>query len=446
MTAPAASSLWDRIGLPRPLLFGYIAVLLFMIGDGVESNFITPFLVDTGLTEHTAAAVITVYGVFTSVGAWFSGTLSNIWSPVTVMRIGAIAWIILEAAFLLLAVPAGNEPLIFALYGLRGVAYPLFAYAFLLWIQVAVRPEHAGGASGWFWFAYTAGLPTLGSALAAVTIPQIGSYATLWVAFVIVAAGGVIGAWGVREVHGWRPLADRTATDFSVAHELGRGVTVMRRYPRLAVAAVVRVINMAPYFGFFVFFPFYFTERIGLTTSQYLLVVTAMGLFGLLADPFLGRLGDVFGWRRTVTWIGSVGSAVAVIALYWIPQLTPGVLWVPLVLAGVYGITLAGFIPLTAMMTSMVPLPEKGNAMATYSLAAGLCVFIGPVTYSLLGTALGYAGVVLVYAGLYVLAAVLTHRCLRTPADPGENRRQVSGKSFTPGDAGLRAEEASPRV
>ena len=417
----------DRAGLPRPLLIGYLAVLLFMIGDGIESNFISPFLVETGLTQQSAATVITVYGVFASIGAWFSGTLSNIWAPATVMRIGAALWVVLEAAFLLVAVPSGSEALIFALYGLRGLAYPMFAYAFLLWIQVAVPAERVGGASGWFWFAYTAGLPTIGSLIAAVAIPVVGSYATLWLGLALVALGGVIGGWCVKEVHGERPLADRSAPDFSVSGELGRGVTVMIRYPRLAIAAAVRVINMAPYFGFFVFFPFYFTQQIGLSTSQYLLVVTAMGLFGLLADPFLGRLGDAFGWRRTVTWVGGVGSAVAVLALFWIPQATPGVLWVPVLLAGFYGITLAGFIPLTAMMTSMVPLPEKGNAMATYSLAAGLCVFIGPVTYSLLGTALGYAGVVAVYAGLYVLGAVVTHLFLRTEKDPGGRRATASG-------------------
>lgn len=124
----------------------------------------------------------------------------------------------------------------------------------------------------------------------------------------------------------------------------------------------------------------------------------------------------------------SVGRAVLVLAvealLYWIPRLAPGALWVPLLLAGIQGVTLAGFIPLTAMMTSVVPLSEKSNAMATYNLAAGLCVFIGAVTYSLLRTALGYGGVVLVYPGFYLLTAVLTHRYLRIRADPGEHRRQ----------------------
>jgi hypothetical protein len=50
------------------------------------------------------------------------------------------------------------------------------------------------------------------------------------------------------------------------------------------------------------------------------------------------------------------------------------------------------------------------------------------VTYSLLGQALGYAGVVAVYAGLYLLGAVITHLFLRTEQDPGGGRTPVGGR------------------
>ena len=49
----------------------------------------------------------------------------------------------------------------------------------------------------------------------------------------------------------------------------GRGLLLLRRHPQLAVPAAVRVINRAPCFEFFVFFPFYFTRTIGLSTSEY---------------------------------------------------------------------------------------------------------------------------------------------------------------------------------
>ncbi|MBT2523472.1 hypothetical protein [Arthrobacter sp. ISL-28] len=49
------------------------------------------------------------------------------------------------------------------LYGVRGFGYPLFAYGFLVWILAASPAKRLGSAVGWFYFAFTGGLPTLGS-------------------------------------------------------------------------------------------------------------------------------------------------------------------------------------------------------------------------------------------------------------------------------------------
>ena len=36
------ASLLDGVGIPRPLFWGFVGCLLFMIGDGVESGFLSP--------------------------------------------------------------------------------------------------------------------------------------------------------------------------------------------------------------------------------------------------------------------------------------------------------------------------------------------------------------------------------------------------------------------
>ena len=54
-TRPA---LLDRLGLPRPLAWGFVGLLLFMVGDGVESGYIAPFLASHGAGTETNAAVI----------------------------------------------------------------------------------------------------------------------------------------------------------------------------------------------------------------------------------------------------------------------------------------------------------------------------------------------------------------------------------------------------
>ena len=92
------------------------------------------------------------------------------------MWAGLVIWVTFEVAFLRFGVRSGDDRLIMLLYALRGFGYPLFAFGFLVWITASVPAGRLGTAVGWFWFAFTGGLPTLGSLLASVTVPRIGEY------------------------------------------------------------------------------------------------------------------------------------------------------------------------------------------------------------------------------------------------------------------------------
>ena len=72
--------------MPKALVLGYVGVLLFMIGDGVESGFIAPYMADHGAgTDVRAGYVITVYGIAVMLASWFSGALCQVWGPRRVM-------------------------------------------------------------------------------------------------------------------------------------------------------------------------------------------------------------------------------------------------------------------------------------------------------------------------------------------------------------------------
>jgi len=154
----------ERIGIPHPLRWGFVGVLIFMVGDGVETSFLSAYLADPaggGLDGAQASfATVTLYGVAALIASWFSGTLSAIWGPRRVMWLGAGIWLVLEVVFLFVAIPAQNAALIITVYAVRGLAYPLFAFSFLVWIQTISKPRMRGSAAGWFWFAFTGGLPT----------------------------------------------------------------------------------------------------------------------------------------------------------------------------------------------------------------------------------------------------------------------------------------------
>ena len=78
---PEPQGLIEKMGLPRPLIWGFVGLLLFMVGDGVESGYISPFLQAHGAgTETNAGLVITIYGLFVTLGSWSAGTSTTAWT------------------------------------------------------------------------------------------------------------------------------------------------------------------------------------------------------------------------------------------------------------------------------------------------------------------------------------------------------------------------------
>lgn len=403
--APGAAdrSLVARLGIPRPLAWGFLGVLIFMIGDGVEAGYLSPYLVDRGLSTQQVALLFTTYGVTAGAAAWLSGALSDLWGPRRVMMLGLAVWAAFQVLFLVVAVPTLNFPLLLVGYGLRGLGYPLFAFGFLVWVAAATPRRRLGTAVGWFWFAFTGGLPTLGSLVAAALIPVIGGYATLWAALGLIVVGGLIALYCVKEPTGYRRLAP--PGERPLATLLG-SITILWRNPRVGLGSLVRTINTAPQFGFLVFMPMFFTETIGFSLGQWLRLLTVMFATNIVFNLLFGIIGDRFGWRRTVAWCGGVGSAVTTLLLYYVPVAAGPQYGLALLVAAAYGATLAGYVPLSALMPSLAP-EHKGQAMSALNLGAGASVMAGPAIVGLLIGPLGVQGVMLVFSALYVVSAVM---------------------------------------
>ncbi len=89
-----------RIGIPRPLFWGFVGVLIFMIGDGIEISFVSKYLSSLeggGLAGSQASfATVTAYGAAVAIWSYFSETLSSIWGLRRVMWLGAAWWIVFE--------------------------------------------------------------------------------------------------------------------------------------------------------------------------------------------------------------------------------------------------------------------------------------------------------------------------------------------------------------
>lgn len=417
MTKPPPCSLITRLGIPPTLAWGYLGLLLFMIGDGVESGYLSPYLIDQGISASRVALLFTVYGIAAGVAAWLSGVLSELWGPRRVMGAGLAVWCAFQVLFLTAAVPLASYPLMMLAYGLRGLGYPLFAYGFLVWIAGVAPQARLSTAMGWFWFAFTGGLPTLGSLTASGLIPHIGAYATLWAALALVAAGGLIALLLVRDDRGGR--RPRTGGDGPLA-TLAGSVTILWRNPRVGAGAVVRTINTASQFGFFVILPVHFTRTVGFSLTQWLHLLSAMFATNIVANLLCGMIGDRFGWRRTIAWFGGAGCTASTLLLFYVPQAAGANFPLALVVAAFYGATLAGYVPISALMPSLEP-RHKGQALAALNLGAGASTFVGPAVVAAFAGPLGVEGVVWIFAGMYAAGTALTV-FLKLPDEPGTDR------------------------
>jgi len=408
--AHAAIPFAERIGMHPELAIGYLGLLLFMVGDGVEAGFLSPLLIDLHFTSAQVALVFTAYGAAAALASWLSGALSDIFGPKKVMAAGLLIWLGFEMPFLSAGIAHANYPVILISYGLRGFGYPLFAYGFLVWVAAVTPERYLATAIGWFWSARTGGLPTLGALLASFTVPFIGAYKTLWFSVALVAAGGLITLFGVRESHGMIPLSTTGENPLRV---LLTGISIVWKHPKVGLGGIVATITTTSEFGFLVFLPIYFIHTVGFTLQQWLQILSVMFATNVVANLFWGWVGDKIGWRRTITFVGACGCAVTTLGLYYVPHLA-GANYALVMAAGMaYGIALAGFVPIAAIMAILAP-ESRGAAMSIMNLGSGMSTWIGPAIAGLFLPLLGVSGVIWIFALMYVAAAAISYT-LRLP-------------------------------
>ncbi|MBS1073777.1 MFS transporter [Gluconobacter sp. Dm-73] len=402
-TMVPTASLLPASRLPRSFALQYAGLLVFMIGDGVEVGYLSPFLVQTGQTEHFVALLFTAYGLAAALAAWFSGLLCDIFSSRTVMTAGLLFWVLPQILFLGVAIPAHSPALLLLTYGLRGAGYPLFSYGLLTLLVTTVRQDRLGRAVGLFWFCFTCGLPTVGSIVAQLLLPVYGQYVTLWIALLGVGAGGVLAILPLPAT----PRSQKGSLK-DIGPTLRETVRQVRHNPGVGLACIVRAVNSSATHGLIVFMPFFFTSRLGLSQDVWIRFLEIIFASNIVFNLLIGFASDYISWRQTVIWFGGIGSALSCVGLYWIPLLyAQSSLFAVYASAAVFGMTLAGYVPLSALTPSLLP-DHKGIAMSLLNLGAGSSVWIGPfIVYAFEG-AVGTQGIILIYAALFLASAILT--------------------------------------
>ena len=133
-----------------------------------------------------------------------------------------------------------------------------------------------------------------------------------------------------------------------------------------------------------------------------------MFLSNIIWNLLFGFIGDRLGWRQTVAYCGGAGlrRSRRCCSTTFPHTLRPELSAASSLAAMLYGATLAGYVPLSALMPSLAP-ENKGAAMSLLNLGAGASNWVGPAIVCLVLKPLGVGGVMWIYAVLYLVSAVL---------------------------------------
>ncbi|WP_346237522.1 MFS transporter [Niabella insulamsoli] len=391
----------ERFGIPPSLLSGYLGIMLFMMGDGMEQGWLSPYLIERGMSIQQTASLFTAYGVTIAIASWFSGVLAETYTPKKAMLAGLIIYLLGTVGFIAFGMRSLHFPTMLVTYALRGFGYPLFAYSFLVWISYVTPRQMLGRAVGWFWFVFTGGLNVLGAFYSSWAIRELGPIPALWSAVFWVLLGALFAlVFNKAQFPKGKTEAGRKLA------ELSKGLTIVKEEPKVLMAGIIRIINTTAQFAFPVFLPTYMAQH-GFNTTDWLYIWGTIFTSNIIFNLFFGFVGDKLGWRQTIIWFGGVGCGITTLLLFYLPQLAPGNYAIVMTAGILWGACLAGYVPLSALTPSLVT-KDKGAAMAILNLGAGLAVFAGPAIVGLFIAPLGNAGVIWILAGLYFISAIMT--------------------------------------
>lgn len=67
-----------KIGIPYPFFWAFVGLLIFLIGDGVELGYLSPYFSEHGMPDSNVAIIFTLCSVTVGISSWLAGALSNI--------------------------------------------------------------------------------------------------------------------------------------------------------------------------------------------------------------------------------------------------------------------------------------------------------------------------------------------------------------------------------
>lgn len=398
------NKLMYKVGLPSNLFWGFIGLLIFMGADGVENGWISPYLVDHGFSVGQVSALLTVYGVSIAIAAWFSGVLFEIIGPRKTILLGLLLYVIGSVTFVYFGMMELNLTMMYPTYAIRGLGYPTVAYSFLIWLNYSTPKDILGKAVGWYWFAYSGGLFVTGAFASAALLPVIGEINTMWLSAVI----GIVGVFFLIVLNRDAiTKSEEYEEKTSAKEEFKDAVAIVKDEPKVVIGTVLKILNGLVPYSFAIFLPLHMTQH-GYELTEWLSIWGSIFTANIFFNLIIGFISDKIGWQKTIQWIGCTGIGITGLLLYYMPLIAPGNTVLLYIIAMIFGMCLAGFVPLSALVPAVAG-EKKGAALALFNLGGGVARFIGPALIGLFTAVFGTGGIIWCMAALYFIGAILAN-------------------------------------
>src|SRR5690625_7848933 len=114
----------------------------------------------------------------------------------------------------------------------------------------------------------------------------------------------------------------------------------------------------------------------GFSTVEWLQIWGTIFTANIAFNLIFGFVGDGLGWRNTIMWFGGVGCGITTLLFFYSPVWFDGRYWWVMLSGVLWGALLAGCVPLSALVPSLVT-GDKGAALSIVISGAGLAVLFG---------------------------------------------------------------------
>lgn len=392
------TKLSQKIGIKEELFHGYMGLILFSLGMGIEISWFSSFLEGDGFNLKFISLIFSLYGFATFIFSYLSSFMVNKFSGGKIMFAGVVVYL-LSASLLIIGIMYREYNLIAFSYFLRGASFPLFANSFLVLITLKTDLKHLGKATAYFFLCSNLGMNIIAPVLSSNLLSSLSAIDIFMIGAVISVFGGII-ALGFSKKDIFIGKKDE-----KILANIATGITILFKNKRLIAAVVVLIINNMGRFGFIIIMPIFLLQR-GFSLEQWGSIWAITYIVNSLAGIGFGHLGDKYGLRKIAMYFSGTITALSCVLIYIFCQYFYGNVFLLGLAFSIFAIGIAAFGPISALIPAMLS-DNKPIAVSIINLGSGLSGFVGSLFAGAIFEKFGGNVLLISLAIIYLFASLL---------------------------------------